>query len=182
MASQDIFSVSGSEQGPLGPRRSDQPVWAWPSTPSPLSSTWGEHFPQQASAQNTQGRRCFTTGRDSTLSLYSGDNVIFYPTKLLFTPNHCKERAYNFARVPTGRKRENTLSSSLSEFSLLLRRNSLASQRTSTVANPDTILYHPWLKACLWSDLSVRALPIPHPQVMVETWTLVAFQNHLDRR
>lgn len=50
----------------------------------------------------------------------------------------------------------------------------------STVAKPDTILYHPWLKACVQSDLSVRALPIPHPQVIVETWTLVAFQNSLD--
>ena len=50
----------------------------------------------------------------------------------------------------------------------------------STVAKTDTILYHPWLKACVQSDLSVRALPIPHPQVIVETWTLVAFQNSLD--
>lgn len=168
MASRDL-SASGSEQGPLGPRRSDQPLWAWPSTPSPLSSTWGEHFPQQASGQNTQGRRCFTTGCDSTLSLYSGDDVIFYPTKATLSPNHCKERAYNFAMAPTGRKRENTLSSSLSESSLLLRSNSLASQKSSTVAKPDTILYHPWLKACFWSDLSVRALTIPHPQVIVET-------------
>lgn len=66
-------------------------------------------------------------------------------------------------------KRENTLSSSLSESSLLLRSNPLASQKSSTVAKPDTILYHPRLKACVWSDLSVRALLIPHPQVIVET-------------
>ena len=88
VASRDIFSASGSEQGPLGPR------------PTSLGLAL-----QQASGQNTREGGVSQQGMTPLCHSTVVTMSYFTQQKLLFTPNHCKGRAYNFARVPTGRKK-----------------------------------------------------------------------------
>lgn len=116
-----FFPASALERGPLG-SRSDQLPWSWLQLPGLLPLGRGEHFPWQVAGENAS-REGETEVFHNTVTPPCHPIVVtmssFTHQKLLFTYNHLKGRAYNFARAQRRRKRENNVSPNLLWSSLL---------------------------------------------------------------